>query len=108
MPDPRRDWPALMDLRTAGEYLALRPSTVVRFLERQAVPAVDLGVRLRRWRKRDLDVLIARLPPYGAGDHAPSQEEGGGMDQAIEAVERRARRRRGNDCHEVRQSRPAS
>ena len=54
-----RDWPALMDLTTAGDYLALAPNSLLELLRREHISPVDLGLKLRRWRRKDLDSLEA-------------------------------------------------
>lgn len=96
MEEARRDWPALMDLGTAGDYLALKPASLLRLLGRENIQAVDVGAKLRRWRRRDLDDLIARLPPRGLrGSTAASDDkQDGNLDRALAAVERRAQRPR--------------
>lgn len=85
-----------MDLQTAGEYLQLKPSTLASLLGRECVHAVDVGARLRRWRRRDLDTLIERLPAAGfrGSPGLSNDKEEKGTERAIAAVERRALRRR--------------
>lgn len=85
-PDPR-PWPALMDLATASEYLSLSPGTLVAYLQRHGVQRVDLGARLRRWRKEDLDQLISRTPAIGSPAVRCVLAKAG--EDAIAAVERR-------------------
>ncbi|WP_041373473.1 hypothetical protein [Phenylobacterium zucineum] len=112
MDDLPRAWPALMDLDTAADYLQLRRGALLRVLARENVQAVDVGARLLRWRRRDLDDLVAHLPAYGSGRQAATSRPGEeGMDRVLAAVERRALARRGKTNrirHEVRESRPAS
>ena len=88
----RTDWPALMDLRTASDYLNLARGSLLGLLSREQVHPVDVGAKLRRWRRRDLDNLIERLPAYGAGRPA-APPAAPGTDVALAAVERRALRR---------------
>lgn len=85
----RTDWPALMDLRTASDYLNLGRGSLLGLLSREQVHPVDVGAKLRRWRKRDLDNLIERLPAYGSGRTAADPGVPG-LDLALAAVERRA------------------
>lgn len=100
-----------MDARTAADYLQLTRGALLGLLSREKVEAIDVGAKLRRWRKRDLDEMIAQLPAYGSGRPAGASGPGeGGMDRALAAVERRAAAPRptNGNRHEVRQSRPAS
>lgn len=107
-----RDWPALMDLTTAGDYLALAPSSLLGLLRREHVSPVDLGLKLRRWRRKDLDDLVERLPLTWVQNARRDPDERARTDAALAAVERRARAaqqrvsRRGP--HEVRPSHPAA
>ncbi|MFC3077852.1 hypothetical protein ACFODL_07100 [Phenylobacterium terrae] len=104
-----KDWPALMDLATAGDYLALSPGSLINLLRRENVSPVDVGSRHRRWRRRDLDALVERLPAaWDQGEDGPDAA----VDTALAAVERRARERRRNPntrrSGEVRQPHPAA
>jgi hypothetical protein len=106
-----RDWPALMDLATAGDYLALTPGSLINLLRRENVSPVEIGGRLRRWRRRDLDALVERLPLRWAGPaDAPADDEPD-VESALKAVERRSQLRRRQvarrRAHEVRQPHPA-
>lgn len=92
-----RDWPALMDLGTAGDYLAIAPGSLLALLRREHVSPVDLGIKLRRWRRRDLDDLVERLPMTWVQGLRADRDEPTQHDAALAAVERRtlaARRRR--------------
>lgn len=81
-------WPALMDEGTAAAYLALGRASLRRLLAREGVAPVRLGLRLRRWRRSDLDQLLERLPVLGvAGDSCASRDLG--VSSALERVERR-------------------
>lgn len=106
MREPQRPWPALMDLRTAAEYLSLAPGSALSLMHRENVRPIELGARLRRWRRSDLDALLDALGGLRReGDsaaHASSEE---GLDRALAAVERRAARRPRNP-HEARQAHP--
>lgn len=105
-----RDWPALMDLTTAGDYLALAPGSLLGLLRREHVSPVDLGLKLRRWRRKDLDELVERLPLTWVQEARLDPDDRARADAALAAVERRARAaqqrtsRRGP--REVRQSHP--
>lgn len=107
-----RDWPALMDLTTAGDYLALAPNSLLGLLRREHVSPVDLGLKLRRWRRKDLDDLVERLPLTWVRDARQDPDERTRTDAALAAVERRVRAaqqrtaRRGP--REVRQSHPTA
>lgn len=91
--DPR-PWPALMDLATASDYLSLAPGSLVAYLRRHGVEPIDVGARLRRWRKEDLDLLISRRPEIGSEPARRVLTQLG--EDALAAVERRtfARTRR--------------
>ena len=83
-------WPALMDRATAAAYLKMSPRSAERLLLRNDVRPLPLGLRLRRWRKADIDLLLAcggRAPPDPSVPEF-SQEVVG----ALEAVARRCRK----------------
>ena len=107
-----RDWPALMDLATAGDYLALAPSSLLGLLRREHVSPVDLGLKLRRWRRKDLDQLVERLPLTWVQDARRDPDDRVRTDAALAAVERRSRaalkRSTTRGPREVRQSHPAA
>lgn len=90
-----RDWPTLMDLATAGDYLALAPGSLLSLLKRERVAPVALGVKLRRWRRRDLDDLVERLPMTWVQDARRDADEHQAVEAALAAVERRAHAARG-------------
>lgn len=77
-------WPALMDDRTAAAYLRLGRGSLRSLLAREGVSPVPLGLRLRRWRRTDLDALLARLP------QAADARDPAGL--ALAAIERRLAR----------------
>jgi len=107
-----RDWPALMDLQTAGDYLGLSAGALIGLLKRENVSPVALGGRARRWRRRDLDDLVERLPACWPREAEEGPAETVQLDRALAAVERRALGRSGVNgrriAHEVRQSHPAA
>lgn len=83
-------WPELMDARMAAAYMGVGVRSLRLLLRRFGVAPLELGVRLRRWRRSDLDALIAALPLSGQtlfGDSCASP--GSGVDCALHAVERR-------------------
>jgi excisionase family DNA binding protein len=76
-----------MDEATAAAYLQLSRRSLRRLLARERLGPLQLGLRLRRWRRTDLDALLERLPLLGsAGDQA--------AEAALAAVDRRALRHR--------------
>lgn len=81
-------WPALMNLETASQYLSLAPGSLVAFLRRNGIQSIDVGARLRRWRREDLDELIARTP--GVGSRPPASVSARVGEEALAAVERRS------------------
>lgn len=83
MTDAPHAWPILMNLRTIADFLQLSPTSVRRLLAREQVLPVRLGLRVRRWRRSDLEALAERL---GLGVHAP---EAAAARDALAAVERR-------------------
>jgi hypothetical protein len=107
-----RDWPALMDLTTAGDYLALAPGSLLGLLRREHVSPVDLGLKVRRWRRRDLDDLVERLPMTWVQDARGNRESRQQTEAALAAVEQRARmaqrRTSKRSPREVRPSHPAA
>ena len=86
-----RDWPALMDLTTAGDYLAIAPGSLLSLLRREHVSPVDLGLKLRRWRRRDLDDLVERLPMTWVQNARGDPDSRRQAEAALAAVEQRAR-----------------
>jgi hypothetical protein len=101
MTDAARDplalpnWPALMDEAMASAYLDVAPATFRAIAARAKVAPVDLGHRLTRWRRRDLDALVDKLParsnpaePQAANQPDPADA----ADEALRRAERRARR----------------
>lgn len=107
-----RDWPALMDLSTAGDYLAIAPGSLLSLLRREHVSPVDLGLKLRRWRRRDLDDLVERLPMTWVQGARGDPDVRRQTEAALAAVEQRARaatrRTTKRSSREIRQSHPAA
>jgi hypothetical protein len=82
-----------MDERTAAAYLGLGLSALRALLRRMGLKPLELGPRSRRWRRSDLDEMIARLPLTRKalfGDSCAEDETG--VDLALAAVERRLQR----------------
>ena len=103
-----RDWPALMDLTTAGDYLALAPGSLLSLLRREHVSPVDLGLKLRRWRRRDLDDLVERLPMTWVQEARRDPDERTRLDAALAAVEQRTRTaRQRTSTRSLREVRPS-
>jgi hypothetical protein len=93
--DAERRWPALMDERTAAEYLGLSIGSLRLLLRRLRIEPLPLGLRVKRWRRADIDEVIARLPFTRRSlfaDSCASSETG--VDCALLAVERRVQVRR--------------
>lgn len=85
------DWPALMDAPTAAAYLSISESSF-RFVARvQGVKPVDMGLATVRWRRKDLDGLIDRLPARGANIHAATPAIQDPAEVALVRARRRAR-----------------
>lgn len=107
-----RGWPMLMDLSTAGDYLGLSAGALIGLLRRENVSPVDLGGRVRRWRRQDLDALVERLPACWTKEAEEGDCEAAQLDRALAAVERRAHGRGAaagrRIAHEVRQSHSAA
>jgi hypothetical protein len=71
--EPAPDWPALMPLAMAAQYLSVDESSFQKFARANALRPVDLGLELERWRRSDLDRLIAKLPSFEHGMRLPAQ-----------------------------------
>jgi predicted DNA-binding transcriptional regulator AlpA len=81
-------WPALMNAETGALYLGLSEAGFRALVRREQIRPVDMGMRLVRWRRGDLDALVTALPAYGL-----NQREGGAAaDDFDAALERSARR----------------
>ena len=86
------EWPALMSIEVACEYLDLSPSSF-RYLTKSAgVWPVDChGLALARWRRKDLDGMIDSLPARGgssAPQTPPAPTESIAEDLGLAALER--------------------
>lgn len=94
------DWPALMSIEIACDYLDLS-ATSFRFLTRMAgVRPVDChGLALARWRRADLDRMVDSLPPRGgpsaAPDSATPHNDAPEADLTMQAAQALERVRRG-------------
>jgi hypothetical protein len=75
-----------MDISTAAAYLRLGRRSLLRLLARENVQPLQLGLRLRRWRRADLDHLLERLP------RSPGAADGPAGDDPLAALEAVARR----------------
>lgn len=84
------NWPALMDVDLARAYCGeLCEASFHALAARNNVAPVDMGMRVTRWRKSDLDRLVDRLPARGdPKDTAPVVDL---AEQALERVRRRAK-----------------
>ncbi len=58
----REGWPALMPAEMAARYLSVSEDVLIRLSATYSVAAVELEGNLERWRKRDLERLISKLP----------------------------------------------
>lgn len=94
------DWPALMSIDVACDYLDLS-ATSFRFMARMAgVRPVDChGLALARWRRADLDRMIDSLCPRGGpsppATEAEAQDDSPPDDPAMLAARALERVRRG-------------
>ena len=88
------NWPELMDLETASSYLSLSPSSFKVVSGRADVRPVDLGLRLLRYRKLDLDRMVHSLAGRGASRLDEDEEAGSNelVARALARVEQRSRR----------------
>lgn len=77
------DWPALMSIEVACDYLDLR-ATSFRYMTRMAgTQPVDChGLALARWRRADLDRMIDSLPARGGDSTVEAREAGNTADHA--------------------------
>ena len=55
------DWPALMSAEMASRYLSLDENSFAIVCAAAGAHPIDLGLDLRRWRRRDLDKLVSAL-----------------------------------------------
>jgi hypothetical protein len=63
---PLPDWPATMSIETACDYLDLSESSFRYVTKMAGVRQVDyFGLGVARWRRKDLDGMVDRLPARG-------------------------------------------
>ena len=92
------DWPALMDVELARLYMGGMSVSVFHGLANQhGVRPVDLGRRLSRWKKADLDRIVDSLQARGADlrvvEPAEADSVATAADRALERVAQRAAQR---------------
>lgn len=58
-------WPILMNAATAALYLEISSGSFLALARRTRIQPVDLGLGVVRWRRDDLDRLVAELPHRG-------------------------------------------
>lgn len=86
-------WPALMDEDRAAEYCGeISVPTFKAMTARYKLQPVDMGARLLRWRKADLDRMIDSLPARGAPSPPEAANAPESFDDAVRKAEKRARR----------------
>lgn len=83
------NWPALMDEETAAAYLGVGAVSFRAIAGKAGARPVELGLRLLRWRKADLDRLVEGLPLKGemAGSCLGAETA---IDLALDAVVRKS------------------
>lgn len=69
------NWPALMDETIAAAYLGVGTTSFRVLAVRNGLRPVELGLRLCRWRKSDLDGFVERLATQGEAPGQPSEHE---------------------------------
>lgn len=82
------NWPAAMDTALAASYLGLSEASFRAVAAREHVAPIDLGLSVTRWRKRDLDALVDRLPARGANSETEETTDSM-VDDALARVRRR-------------------
>lgn len=55
-------WPAMMDKKTAAEYLCISERTIRRLVAGKEIPSRVLGPKLVRFCKEELDEWMKKLP----------------------------------------------
>ena len=73
-------WPLLMGASTAALYLEIAERSFRALARRAGLRPVDLGLGVVRWRRDDVDALVAALPRRGAANDDPAA--GAGLDPA--------------------------
>ena len=73
MPRPRKiqeaplpNWPILMGTELAARYLSMDENSFALMMRREGVRPVELGLSMIRWRRTELDRLVADLPSASA------------------------------------------
>jgi len=92
------DWPTLMGIEMACAYLGGMSEATFKAIAAKTPPVDFSGIRLRRWRRADLDLLVAELPAVdreGRGARQSRAESPPPIDLAAVALERAGRKRRG-------------
>ena len=79
-------WPCLLTREQLCAYLGISAETLIRICP---VPALELGVKLWRWRRSDIDDWAAGLPSRQQGSRATGVTRKDGQSEAA-ADERRA------------------
>lgn len=69
MPSPRSievpplpNWPILMGAEMAARYLSMDENSFALLMRREGVRPVELGLAMVRWRRNELDRVVAALP----------------------------------------------
>lgn len=88
------NWPALMDEETAAAYLGVGVTSFRAIAAGAGARPVDLGLRLLRWRKSDLDRVVEALPLRGE-TLPPCHPPEAAIDLALAAVARRSAKKGG-------------
>lgn len=63
---PLPNWPILMGTSMAARYLSMDENSFVLITRREGVRPVELGQSMVRWRRTELDRLVASLPSASA------------------------------------------
>jgi hypothetical protein len=86
-------WPAMMDDALACAYTSLSTESFRAVMAMKKIAPVDMGLRVVRWKKSDLDRVIDSLPLRGSD---PPVDQGGVpvIDLGAEAIARAREMRR--------------
>lgn len=87
------NWPALMPTWQAAQFLSLGEASFRALAARERLLPVELGANAVRWRKRDLEALVAALPHRDDEPGVPSPT-GSMFDEALARVRQGQRRTR--------------
>lgn len=63
---PLPNWPILMGTEMAARYLSMDENSFALMMRREGVRPVELGLSMVRWRRTELDRLVAALPAASA------------------------------------------